>query len=272
MTIGMPMGKKFSIAGKKAFRAGERLNLNPKLNDVLKGARDVWDNSMVAAYRTKGLRAWHDHLILHLQKIIYTTCIILSLIFLVNEARIVSSNPANLNFFYIFSPIMWAAGIDGFTFVCNAVFLCTRFVHEHHLEEFKEPRMIERICLHIIPIPTVVCIALIAYSFPRCILSNEFISTSYCQTFSYSVLNAILIIAFILSLLHSVYALYQMWFHSSLLKPKGKKQQAQVGSFHGEYLPLANDSDESGDDVMFSQPQQQQKSKTLRPSLSRVKL
>ena len=39
----MPIGKKiFLLPVKKAFRVGERLNLNPKLNDVLKGARDVW--------------------------------------------------------------------------------------------------------------------------------------------------------------------------------------------------------------------------------------
>lgn len=250
--------------GRKSFQRRDKFNLNPKLNDLFKGARDVWDNSMVAAYRTKGLRAWHDHLILHLQKNIYVICLIISLIFLINEAQAVGSDPSDIDFFFIFTPMMWASGLDGLAVICNAVFLCTRFVHEHHLEEFKEPKIIERVCLHIIPIPAVICIALVAYSFPRCILTDEFTSTNYCQSFSYSVLKAILIVTLIFVLLHSVYGLYQMKCHSSLLEPKASQSS---GGSKGEYLPLANESGESDDETdVFVQ----QRGKSIRPSLSKL--
>ena len=232
--------------GKKVFPKRDKFNLNPKINDLFKGARDVWDNSVVAAYRTKGLRAWHDHLILHLQKDIYFVCLIISLVFLVNEAQMVGSDPGKMDFFFVFTPMMWASGLDGLAVVCNAVFLCTRFVHEHHLEEFREPKMIERICLHVIPVPVVICIALLAYSFPRCILTNEFVSTNFCRSFSYSVLKAVLIVTLVFVLLHSVYGLYQMWSHSSTPQPRGKQSSSTKV---GEYLPLANDSGDSGDEV-----------------------
>ncbi len=179
---------KFGKKGGLGFSRRDKFNLNPKVNELFKGARDVWDNSVVAAYRTKGLRAWHDHLILQLQKNIYFVCMVISLIFLVNEAQVVKSDPGEMDFFFIFTPMMWASGLDGLAVICNAVFLCTRFVHEHHLEEFREPRMIERISLHIIPIPIVICIALLAYSFHRCILTVCFFSTYLFGSFSYYVL------------------------------------------------------------------------------------
>lgn len=256
----MTLSSKFA---KKHFRGRDKFNLNPKLNELFRGARDVWDNSMVAAYRTKGLRAWHDHLILHLQKNIYFVCLIVSLIFLVNEAQMVGSDPCSMDFFFVFSPMLWASGIDCLTVVCNAVFLCTRFVHEHHLEEFKEPRMIERIVLHILPVPVVVCIALIAYSFPRCVLTNAFVKTNFCQSFSYSVLKAVLIITLTFVLIHSVYALYHMWSHSSILEAKGK-QSGTSSSKSGEYLPLANDSAESGDETEVFVQSKSTKNKRIR--------
>jgi hypothetical protein len=247
-----------SKLGKKGFPRRDKFDLNPKLNDLFKGAQDVWDNSMVAAYRTKGLRAWHDHLILHLQKNIYFICLVISLIFLVNEAQVVHSDPCDIDFFFVFTPMIWASGLDGLAVVCNAVFLCTRTVHEHHLEDFKEPKMIERILLHVIPIPAVICIALVAYSFPRCILTNDFIETNYCQSFTYSVLKAVLIVTLVVVLLHSVYGLYQMRSHSSVLESRGKQPG---GSMKGEFLPLANESGDSGDETdLFVQ----QKGKTSR--------
>ena len=256
------------MISKTGKKRRDRFDLNPKLNDVFKGARDVWDNSMVAAYRTKGLRAWHDHLILHLQKNVYCVCLIISLIFLVNEAQVAGSDPCDMDYFFIFTPMMWASGLDGLAVICNAVFLCTRFVHEHHLEEFKEPKMIERICLHVVPIPAVIGIALIAYSFPRCILTDEFISTDYCQSFTYSVLKAILIVILIFVLLHSVYGLYQMRKHSSILEPKGKQPSGStkgIKGTKGEYLPLANDSEESCDDTLELFTQQKGKIRRTKP-------
>lgn len=252
---------KFAMGGKKLLK---NRHFNPKFNEVFKGVRDVWDNSVVAAYRTKGLRAWHDHLSLRLQKNIYFTCIVISLIFLVNESQAVASDPGTMDFFFIFTPMLWACGIDAVTVVCNCVFLCTRFIHETTLEEFKEPKMIERVCLYVIPIPIVLCTALIAYSVPRCILSNKHLDSNYCKSFSYSVLKTILIITLVVELIYSIYGLYHVWRHTSVLKPKGKQANA---STNGEYTSLVNDSGESGDEIEeFSQ--QKSKMTTTKPSLS----
>lgn len=213
----------------------------PELDTYVNLASNLWDESVSAAYRTKGLRAWHDHILLRVQKNIYYTSAMISLIFLLNESNRTKSNPGLMDFVWISKPFLWASGIDAATVVVNCVFICSRFVHETHLKQFREPSVLERLFLHIIPVPIVICFILLFYSVPLCVLDDSRIHAPFCEAFNYYVLKAILLIALLIEQLYFVYGLYHAYRHAQPLKRDGRRTKNE------DYVSLLGDSDSDFD-------------------------
>ncbi len=231
------LGKKRGDKKRPAF--------DPDIDTVFQEVRHAWDSSVVAAYRTKGLRAWHDHLLLNLQKNIYFTCLIISLLFLVNEAQMVDCDPGKMDFTFVCSPILWACALDAFTVFGNCLYLCTRFVHEHHLEEFKEPRMIERLLLHLIPVPILVLFTLVTFFVPRCVLTPRTKHVPFCNIFSFSVLKVVVMFALVCEVARTVYDATHSWRHTS--PPQRWQRVNREGGQHAsvEFSALLDESDDS---------------------------
>ena len=134
------------------------------------------NDAMHEVYSLKGIRAWHDHFALHLQKLLYMMGTLISSIFLINESDRVDRHPGRIDFVFVSRPLLYAVGADVFVIVVNFLYLMTRFTFEKHLSRFKEPSVWERMILHTVPVIAAVLLGLLAYSIPYCYLTTKYLS------------------------------------------------------------------------------------------------
>lgn len=192
-------------------------------------------------YALKGIRAWHDHFVLHLQKLIYMLGILISTIFVVNESDRVSRHPGQIDFVFVTRPLLFSIGCDTLTIIINVLYLTTRFALERPLKQFKEPAVWERMTLHISPIVPAVLLALLAYSVPYCYLTTKYVEEAFCKSsFTPTMNRVLLVLSGVAATAHMIYGVYHHWRSTSSIQSVGRGGSGRM-----------ND-DKDGDDYEYS--------------------
>ena len=172
--------------------------------DVLAAFRSM-DSSITECYKKKGLRAWHDHLLLHLQKFVYAVFFTIAAIMLVVQGDAAGGDPCKMPDLYsIFKFCVYPMYMDLGIVTINVMYLIYRSLQgeEKILEVLMEPRMRERLLIHMFPLIIVVLLALTAQSVPLCFLSADYRDTGFCRAFSVNVVKGFLIAIAVLSFVH----------------------------------------------------------------------
>ena len=163
------------------------------------------DDVVIDCYRMKGLRAWHDHLLLHLQKFVYAVFFTIAGIMLVVQGDKVKGDVCQIPDLYgILKFCVYPMYLDLGIVTINVIFLAFRALkgEEKILEAILEPRVQERLLIHLFPLFIVVLLAVTAHSVPMCYLTTEYRDSGFCKVFRADVVKGCLIAIAILLFVH----------------------------------------------------------------------
>ena len=187
-------------------------------------------------YSLKGIRAWHDHFVLHLQKLVYMLGILISAIFLVNESDRVGRHPGKIDFVFVSRPLLYAVGADVLTIAINVLYMMTRFALEKHLQRYKEPAVWERMILHLTPVVAAVLLGLLAYSIPYCYLTTRYMDTPFCRSsFTPTLDRVLLVLAVVAAVAHMIYGVYHHWRSTSTVETGGRRGRSSEEDDDNDY-------------------------------------
>lgn len=224
-------------------------NHDGKLRSFGKAFADIpkeMDDALHDVYSLKGVRAWHDHFALHLQKLFYLMGALISAIFLVNESDRVGRHPGKIDFEFVTRPVLYAVGVDVFGIIANFFYLMMRSGMEKHLSRFKEPAVWERMLLHVLPVAAAVMLGLLAYSIPYCFLTTKNVDTAFCgSSFTPTVNRILLVLAIVAAVSHMIYGVYHHWRSTSTVHADGARE-AMMDDDDYEYTRLLEANDGRG--------------------------
>ena len=126
-------------------------------------------------------------------------------IMLVVQGDSANGDPCRMPDLYgIFKFCVYPMYMDLAIVTINIIFLTFRALtgQEKILEAVMEPRVIERILVHLFPLLIVVLLALTAQSIPMCYLSPDYRDTGFCRVFRADVVKGCLIGITILLFMH----------------------------------------------------------------------
>lgn len=208
--------------------------------DEVESAFDSAENAILQCYRTKGLRSFHQHLILHIRNSLYFIGFIVTVLFMVNEQDTYGYGLRHP--FFVLSPLIIASMFECATVILNCFYLCFRAANDRHIEMVRqEPTFLEILILHSIPLVTAALGFTMLFVIPYCYLSEHRPEgkEKLCKVFKPVVMRAIAILFLSVYAVHFVYDVSTHKRTTSVIKRKKVKETS--------FIPLLGEDDTDND-------------------------
>jgi len=169
------------------------------------------DDQVMDCYRKKGLRAWHDHILLNMQKFTYFVFFSIAAIMLVAQGDAAGGNICKMTDIHNIAKFcLYPVYLDMALVVANVLYLTYKALkaHDQLLEWLKEPSNVERILVHLVPLLVVGVLLVTVQSIPECFLTPNNRHNGFCKVFTGTVVKGMLIVIVIFCFVHLFVHIY----------------------------------------------------------------